>query len=82
AAPAAPEETAPTRVSTRPAAEVGAGGTAPDPGTADATIVLDPVPAAGEDAPQPPAPPRRRSRRDAAAPTEPLGTVPPEADRD
>lgn len=56
-----PEPTVPTRVSTRAAAE-------PEPPAAtDATIVLDPVPAADE----PAAPPRRRSRRDPADPTEP-----------
>ncbi|GIG35946.1 carbonate dehydratase [Cellulomonas pakistanensis] len=85
AVPPAPEPpTAPTRVSTR------ATEPEPAPAAADATIVLDPVPAAGTapapgpassaadlaaEAPERPAPPRRRSRREAAAPTEPLGTV-------
>uniref|UniRef100_UPI003AF3300C type II toxin-antitoxin system Phd/YefM family antitoxin n=1 Tax=Cellulomonas hominis TaxID=156981 RepID=UPI003AF3300C len=80
---AEPEPAAPTRVSTRPA-ETGA--TAPVPATTDATIVLDPVPAADPEpdpaAAERPDPPRRRSRRDLAAPTEPLGAVRPETDGD
>ncbi|WP_240934128.1 type II toxin-antitoxin system prevent-host-death family antitoxin [Cellulomonas sp. IC4_254] len=64
--PELPEPTAPTRVSTRTAEPE-------PPATTDATVVLDPVPATDE----PPAPPRRRSRRDQADPTEQLGTVDP-----
>ncbi len=83
-APAAeePAPAAPTRVSTR-APEPGA----PAPAATDATIVLDPVPAAGPGPdpaadPERPDPPRRRSRRELAAPTEPLGAVRPETDGD